>query len=219
MSSSFAEGGDPSVSLEPDGQLLVVCSNPGQQMGRSQAYTSHTFPMQPFPSLGGAFKGEKVLDVAPSYNEDPEPLSETEVTQEEPDSRLEESTETSSSNKDNNGTLRGRPQNLQPRDTVLRITVQKWGFKDATLFQQPRVVVSVRDEQGEVLEAVQAEVSGGSKVGKVGQSARGGAGGLSRARWVEQGNVLEAGRELEAMQLSGLEYVAGDVWEWGVEAL
>mmetsp|Transcript_7540 Transcript_7540/g.20076 ORF Transcript_7540/g.20076 Transcript_7540/m.20076 type:complete len:311 (-) Transcript_7540:1116-2048(-) len=110
---------------------------------------------EPFPSLGGAFKGEKVLDVAPSYNEDPEPLSETEVTQEEPDSRLEESTETSSSNKDNNGTLRGRPQNLQPRDTVLRITVQKWGFKDATLFQQPRVVVSVRDEQGEVLEAVQ----------------------------------------------------------------
>ncbi|KAF5825798.1 cytoskeletal adhesion-domain-containing protein [Dunaliella salina] len=78
----------------------------------------------------------------------------TKVTQGEAEPQREESTDTSSSNKDN-GTLRGRPQNLQPGDTVLRIHIQKWGFKDATLFQQPRVVLSVRDEQGEVLEAVQ----------------------------------------------------------------
>lgn len=57
------------------------------------------------------------------------------------------------------GSMRGQPPNIQPGDTTLRIHIQKWGFKDATLFSQPRVVVSVRNEQGDVLEAVQVGAS------------------------------------------------------------
>lgn len=54
-----------------------------------------------------------------------------------------------------NGTLRGRPANLRSGDRVLSIYVEKWGFKEAFNFQEPRVVLSVRDQHGEVVEAVQ----------------------------------------------------------------
>lgn len=58
------------------------------------------------------------------------------------------------------GTLRGRPTNLRSGDRVLSIFVEKWGFKDgvAVLLQEPRVVLSVRDGNGEVVEAVQVRI-------------------------------------------------------------
>lgn len=53
------------------------------------------------------------------------------------------------------GTLRGPPSNLKRGDLVLSIFVEKWGFKDADVYVEPRVVVSVRDRSGASIEAIQ----------------------------------------------------------------
>ena len=53
------------------------------------------------------------------------------------------------------GTLRGAPASHRRGDTSLTIFIDKWGFKDAGGLVEPRVVVSVRDESGEKVEAVQ----------------------------------------------------------------
>lgn len=62
------------------------------------------------------------------------------------------------------GTLRPAPAHGKG-DVSLIINIDKWGFKDAMSYYEPRVVVSVRDENGKAVEAVQvgavrAEVSG-----------------------------------------------------------
>lgn len=53
------------------------------------------------------------------------------------------------------GTLRPPPQNLRKGDQSLVIYIEKWGFKDAQVFADPHVVISVHDSQGDVLEPVQ----------------------------------------------------------------
>lgn len=53
------------------------------------------------------------------------------------------------------GTLRGAPIIHRRGDTSLTIFIDKWGFKDAGGLVEPRVLVSVRDESGEKVEAVQ----------------------------------------------------------------
>mmetsp|Transcript_37371 Transcript_37371/g.83169 ORF Transcript_37371/g.83169 Transcript_37371/m.83169 type:complete len:296 (+) Transcript_37371:122-1009(+) len=53
------------------------------------------------------------------------------------------------------GTLRGPPTSVKRGDTTLTVFIEKWGLKDATPYEEVRVVTSVRDENGDVLEAVQ----------------------------------------------------------------
>ncbi|KAL6761578.1 cytoskeletal adhesion-domain-containing protein [Haematococcus lacustris] len=55
----------------------------------------------------------------------------------------------------NNGTLRDPPTSVRKGDTTLVIQIHKWGFKDATGFVEPRVAVSVRNDKGDPVEAVQ----------------------------------------------------------------
>jgi hypothetical protein len=52
------------------------------------------------------------------------------------------------------GTLRP-PPGFERGDVSLTIHVEKWGLKDAMSYYEPRVVVSVRDEKGKAVEAVQ----------------------------------------------------------------
>lgn len=52
------------------------------------------------------------------------------------------------------GTLRPPPTKVRAGDTTLTIFVQQWGFKEVD-FQHARVIVSVRDDKGNKLEAVQ----------------------------------------------------------------
>lgn len=52
------------------------------------------------------------------------------------------------------GTLRPAPAHGKG-DVSLIINIDKWGFKDAMSYYEPRVVVSVRDENGKAVEAVQ----------------------------------------------------------------
>lgn len=52
------------------------------------------------------------------------------------------------------GSLRAPPLAVRPGDTTLLICLDRWGFKECD-FQQPSVIVSVRDLQGRPLEAVQ----------------------------------------------------------------
>ncbi len=56
------------------------------------------------------------------------------------------------------GTLRGAPTIHRRGDTSLTIFIDKWGFKDAGGLVEPRVLVSVRDESGEKVEAVQVRM-------------------------------------------------------------
>lgn len=54
------------------------------------------------------------------------------------------------------GTLRGRPANLKHGDRMLVVYIEKWGFKEgAGSFKEPQVALSVRDQDGESVEAVQ----------------------------------------------------------------
>jgi len=54
------------------------------------------------------------------------------------------------------GTLRAQPTNLKPGDETLSVFIEKWGFKDgASKFRDPQVVVSVRNMNGDPVEAVQ----------------------------------------------------------------
>ncbi|GAX81391.1 hypothetical protein CEUSTIGMA_g8822.t1 [Chlamydomonas eustigma] len=54
------------------------------------------------------------------------------------------------------GNLRGRPPNLKKGDRILCVFVDKWGFKEgASTFKEPQVSMSVRDQDGELVEAVQ----------------------------------------------------------------
>ncbi len=55
------------------------------------------------------------------------------------------------------GTLRPAPAHGKG-DVSLIINIDKWGFKDAMSYDEPRVVVSVRDENGKAVEAVQVRV-------------------------------------------------------------
>ena len=59
------------------------------------------------------------------------------------------------------GTLRGRPANLKHGDRMLVVYVEKWGFKEgAGSFKEPQVALSVRDQDGESVEAVQVGTPG-----------------------------------------------------------
>lgn len=69
------------------------------------------------------------------------------------------------------GTLRTAPAGHRRGDTSLTIFIDKWGFKEAAGFYEPRVVVSVRDEFGENIEAVQ--VRGAGREGAAGCVCRG----------------------------------------------
>lgn len=59
------------------------------------------------------------------------------------------------------GTLRPAPAHKKG-DISLVVFIDKWGFKDAMSYYEPRVAVSVRDEKGKAVEAVQvcAQVGG-----------------------------------------------------------
>ncbi len=60
------------------------------------------------------------------------------------------------------GTLRGPPTNVLRGDVTLTVFIEKWGFKDATEFAEPRVTVTVWDGKGQLLEAVQVRRSSGA---------------------------------------------------------
>ncbi|KAG2494562.1 hypothetical protein HYH03_007328 [Edaphochlamys debaryana] len=64
------------------------------------------------------------------------------------------------------GTLRSAPQHGNG-DVGLVIYIEKWGFKDAMSYYEPKVVVSVRDEHGKVVEAVQETPIGRSNISYV----------------------------------------------------
>ena len=53
------------------------------------------------------------------------------------------------------GTLLGRPTNMKPGERFLTIVVEKWGFKEIPYFTEPQVVISVRSQNGEVIESIQ----------------------------------------------------------------
>lgn len=53
------------------------------------------------------------------------------------------------------GTLRGPNPSHNAGESALTIFIEKWGFKDVGIFSDPRVVISVRDGEGNVLEALQ----------------------------------------------------------------
>ncbi len=57
------------------------------------------------------------------------------------------------------GTLRVAPSH-EKGDVSLIIFIEKWGLKDAMSYTDPRVVVSVRDDRGQCMEAVQVRVGG-----------------------------------------------------------
>jgi len=62
------------------------------------------------------------------------------------------------------GCLRGRPTNLKRGDRILCVYVDKWGFKEgASTFKEPQVLMSVRDQDGGLVEAVQ-ETPYGSRI-------------------------------------------------------
>ncbi|KAG2452599.1 hypothetical protein HYH02_002836 [Chlamydomonas schloesseri] len=64
------------------------------------------------------------------------------------------------------GTLRPAPAHKKG-DISLMVFIDKWGFKDAMSFYEPRVVVSVRDEKGKAVEAVQETPVGRSNLSYV----------------------------------------------------
>ncbi|GLC39321.1 hypothetical protein PLESTB_000897600 [Pleodorina starrii] len=65
-----------------------------------------------------------------------------------------------------NGTLRLAPAH-QKGDVSLVIFIEKWGLKDAMSYTDPRVVVSVRDDRGQAVEAVQETPIGRSNLSYV----------------------------------------------------
>ncbi|MEW5298637.1 MAG: hypothetical protein WDW36_001732 [Sanguina aurantia] len=58
------------------------------------------------------------------------------------------------------GTLRGPNPSHGKGESALTIFIEKWGFKDVGVFTDPRVVISVRDADGNVLEALQETPKG-----------------------------------------------------------
>ncbi|EFJ50605.1 hypothetical protein VOLCADRAFT_120601 [Volvox carteri f. nagariensis] len=67
---------------------------------------------------------------------------------------------------DADGSLRVAPAH-QRGDVSLVIFIEKWGLKDAMSYTDPRVVVSVRDEKGQAVEAVQETPVGRSNLSYV----------------------------------------------------
>lgn len=61
------------------------------------------------------------------------------------------------------GTLRAPPRDIRKGDQTLVINVEKWGFKDAQIFIEPRVTISVRNGLGEPIEPVQ-ETPGAKRI-------------------------------------------------------